>query len=378
MKKANTAVCIFFLIVLAVLTVLSIVNPVRERSETENRELAQMPEFSAESVFDGSFTKGYEDFVVDQFIWRDTWIQMKSSVERALGKTLSNGVYFADDGYYIEHKSESDLNSELLEKNIGYLKVFCDKMSDAISGDAVVSIAPTAALVHSDRLPRFNDEFDWGGTLDSISGLLGEDFVELRGVLDEHKDEYIYYRTDHHWTTDGAYYAYTEIIKKFGFEPLGREEFNRVAVNEDFLGTVIAKLNVQTKPDTIVRYDPKVPLELSVSYNLGAKKTDTLYAVEKLQTRDKYAYFLGGNDALLEIETGIKNGRTLMLAKDSYANCMIPFLACHFEKIYVVDLRYFNLGVVEYTETVGDITDALVLYNISGFADDRYVFKLAR
>ncbi|MBQ7821460.1 MAG: hypothetical protein IJ391_04175 [Clostridia bacterium] len=378
MKKANIIVCVFFLAVLAVLTVASMVNPVREYSESENRNLAQMPEFSLDAVFNGSFTKEYEEFVVDQFVWRDGWIQMKSGIERALGKTLSNGVYFADDGYYIEHKSATDIDAELLEKNIGFLEGFVDGMSQTIKGNTVVSVAPTAAVVHKDKLPRLNDEFDWDGMLDDMAERLGENFSDLREIMSEHKDEYIYYRTDHHWTTDGAYFAYTELIKKFGFEPLSAHEFDRVILSDDFYGTVIAKVNVPTDADTMVKYEPKKDLELKVNYNLGTKVTDTFYAEEKLETRDKYAYFLGGNDALVEIETGVDSGRTLMLAKDSYANCMIPFLACHFEKIYIVDLRYFNLGLVEYTKTLDDVTDALVLYNASGFAADRYLFKLAR
>lgn len=378
MKKANIAVCVFFIVALGALTVFDILSPAKERSETENRELAQLPAFSLEKVFDGSFTKEYESYVVDQFTWRDGWIRIKSASERALGKTMTNGVYFADDGYYIEHKSKADIDIEQLEKNIGYLKSFYDKVSGRLDGETLVAIAPTASVVLSDKLPRFNDEYEWNDVLDRLESELGEGFVDLRDVLDEHKDEYIYYKTDHHWTSDGAYYAYTELMKHFGIEPLGLDELNRVTLDEDFLGTVIAKLNIETTPDIMVKYEPKASQSISVSYNLGAKITDTLYDESKLETRDKYAYFLGGNDALVEIETGADTGRTLMLAKDSYANCMIPLLAAHFDKLYVVDLRYFNTGVASYIESQGDVTDALVLYNISGFADERSVFKLAR
>jgi len=378
MKKYKIIVSAFFIAALAFLTVASMVNPVRERSESENRNLAQMPKLSVKSVFDGSFTKGYEDFVTDQFVWRDMWIQLKSSVERMMGKTLSNGVYFADDNYFIEHKSNADVDSELLERNIGFLKAFVENMSAQTDGKALVSIAPTASAVLADKLPKFNDEYDWNAALDNIADILGDSFVDLREVLNEHKDEYVFYRTDHHWTTDGAYYAYSEIIKEFGFEPLAKEDFARIVLSEDFLGTVIAKSNIKTEPDVMVKYEAISENPISVSYNLGAKVTNTLYDGSKLDTRDKYAYYLGGNDALIEINTTVDNDRVLMIAKDSYANCLIPFLTSHFEKIYVVDLRYFNLGVSEYTKQTGDVTDALVLYNASGFAADRYVFKLSR
>ncbi len=378
MKKSNITVIALFLVSLALITVASIFNPVSQYSESENRTLAQMPEISGESILDGSFTKGYEEFVVDQFVWRDGWIKIKSGIERALGKTLSNGVYFADDGYYIEHKSDSDIDSELLEKNIGFLEGYVEAMSEVIDGNVVVSIAPSAALIHRDKLPLFNDEFDWDAMIDSIAEKTSDSFIDLRDKLFAHRDEYIYYRTDHHWTTDGAYLAYTELIKKFGFEPYAPEDFDKVVLSKDFYGTVIAKVNIPTQADTMVKYVPKFENRLEVIYNLGEKKSDTLYADEKLETRDKYAYFLGGNDALVEINTSVDNDRVLIMAKDSYANCLIPFLTCHFEKIYVLDMRYFNLGMVEYAKMLGDVTDSLVLYNTSGFAADRYVFKLAR
>lgn len=378
MKKANIAVCVFFLLALAALSIYDIASPARLRSETENRSLAQMPEFSIDNVFNGSFTKGYEEYVVDQFTWRDGWIRIKSASERALGKTVSNGVYFADDGYFIEHKSDADVDRELLERNIAALGTFYTNMSDICDGRVGVAIAPTASVILADKLPRFNDEFDWNASLDSIASLAGDGCIDLRDNLLAHKDEYIYYKTDHHWTTDGAYYAYEDIIRHFGFEPLEKDAFERVVVSDEFYGTTIAKLNIKSDHDSICKYEKLDANDIKVNINLGAKITDTLYDEEKLIGRDKYAYFLGGNDALVEIDTDAASGRVLMLAKDSYANCLIPFLACHFEKIYVVDLRYFNIGVAEYAKKQGDVTDALVLYNISGFADDRYAFKLSR
>lgn len=378
MKKSNITVIVFFVVAIAFLSVASMVNPIREYSESENRVLAQMPDFSLKSVFDGSFTKDYESFVTDQFVWRDLWIKIKSGVERTMGKTLSNGVYFADDGYFIEHKSESDIDSELLDKNIGFLENHVKKMSEVIDGKVLVSIAPTASVILKDKLPPLNDEYDFDTKLDYVRDSLGENFVDLRDALYESREEYIFYRTDHHWTGEGAYIAYREIAEKLGFTPLDESEIEKETVSTDFLGTVIAKLNIKAEPDTITSYKPGNNTVESVNYNLGAKVTDTLYSDEKLQTRDKYAYFLGGNDALIEINTSVYNGRVLMLAKDSFANCMISLLTAHFEKIYVVDLRYFNLGLVEYTKTLGDVTDSLVLYNISGYADDRYAFKLAR
>ena len=376
MKKAKIIVCVFFFVLLAALTFASMVNPVRESSESENRPLAQMPEFSLETIFSGEFTKGYEDFVTDQFVWRDAWINIKSRVERLLGKTASNGVYFGKDGYFIERVTENDIEREKLDKNIGQLEKFLENMTPEIQNKPVIALAPVAAMILEDKLPWLADEYDWDTLFDSLSERFGDSFVDLRHVLRANKDDYVYYRTDHHWTTDGAYLAYTEIIKKFGFEPLSKDEFDRTEISDAFLGTVIAKLNIKSDTDTIVKYDPKEAGKVTLNYNNGALVTDSFYNDDKLLTRDKYAYFLGDNTALIEVETEVDNGRVLVVSKDSYANCMLPMLACHFEKIYVIDLRYFNLGLVSYTKQLDDVTDALVLYNVSGFSSAKELVKL--
>ena len=115
---------------------------------------------------------------------------------------------------------------------------------------------------------------------------------------------------------------------------------------------------------------------------MGMEQTDTLYDESKLETRDKYGYFLGGNDPIIDITTSIDNGRTLLMVKDSYAHCMIPLLVNHYERIILIDLRHFNAGVETYIgmlESSGtEIDDIVVLYNASGFADDRYLVKLRK
>lgn len=391
MKKSNIALCVFFLLMLAVLTVASIVNPVRKTSESENRELAQMPVINLNTIFDTSdngFTKGYEKFVTDQFVWRDGWISIKTVFEKLLGKTVFNGVYIADDGYFIEYRSESDITGEKLElinKNIGYVKEYSDKIDEKLPGESVVAIAPTAALIHRDKLPSLADEYDWASLLKKTEETVGDSYVDIYSALAEHKDEYIYYRTDHHWTTDGAYYAYVEIIKKFGFEPLPKDKFNRICVTNEFYGTIISKVNMKTEADEIYVYEPEDGFDVTVQYETGDK--NTLFNEEKLATKDKYAYFLGGNPGFLKIEShNAESDRVLVIAKDSYANCMIPFLTAHFAKIYVIDLREFNVSLAGFINTeqipamkryeILDATDSLILYNASSFIDARELIKL--
>ncbi len=392
MKKSNIIVSVFFLLLLSIITVASMTNPVRDKSESENRELAQMPTLNFDTLLDTSgkgFTKGYEKFVTDQFVWRDSWIGIKASFERFIGKSVFNNVYVADDGYFIEYRSESSLDKmtiEHIDNNIRYLKKFVEETNGKLSGNTVIAIAPTAALVHKDKLPRFTDEYDWEKLLSKIKEAVGDNYVDIYTVLKNHSDEYIYYRTDHHWTTDGAYLAYTEIIKEFGFEPVPKEEFDIKPVTEDFYGTVISKVNMNSQPDKIYVYEPQNGFDVTVQYAYEDK--NTFFFEDKLETKDKYSYFFGGNPGFLKITShNAESERSLVIAKDSYANCMIPFFASHFETIYVVDLREYNVLLADYInkelpqgskryEIMG-ATDALVLYNVSSFIDSRELNKLA-
>ena len=376
--KTNKITTIVFCALIGSLTIASMVNPVKKSSETENRELAQMPEISVKTIFDGSFEKGYETFITDQFVARDRWIAVKTDIERLIGKRESNGVYFADDHYYIENVSP---DKEVSERNIGYLSQFAENMKG--THNVRVLIAPTALSIMADKLPKNAPVWDENGYIDRLKAASDGNFVDVRNVLSAHENDYVYYRTDHHWTTYGAYLAYTSLAESLGFEPLTEDEIVRTTLSDEFYGTIIAKVGLSDTRDTLEKFESKNQPAVSLTYNLGEKETETLYADEKLQTRDKYGYFLGGNDAIVDVTTSVKNGKTLLLVKDSYSHCMLPLLANHYERIILLDLRSFNMGVGTFVDTYlakegVSVDDIVVLYNASGFADDRYLIKLTK
>ena len=376
--KTNKITTIVFCALIGSLTVASMVNPVKQSSETENRQLAQMPEISFQTIFDGSFETGYETFITDQFVGRDRWIAVKTDVERLLGKRESNGVYFADDHYYIENVSP---DTEVSERNIEYLSKFVENMKD--THNVRVLIAPTALSVMADKLPKNAPVWDEDGYIDRLKAASDRRFVDVRDILLSHEDDYVYYRTDHHWTTYGAYLAYASLMDSLGYEPLTEDEITRTTLSDKFYGTIIAKVGLSDTHDTLEKFESKTQPDVRLTYNLGEKETDTLYADEKLGTRDKYGVFLGGNDAVVDITTSVKNGKTLLLVKDSYSHCMLPLLVNHYERVILLDLRSFNMGVGTFVDSYlakqgVTVDDIVVLYNASGFADDRYQIKLTK
>ena len=192
--------------------------------------------------------------------------------------------------------------------------------------------------------------------------------VDVTDTLKEHADESIYYRTDHHWTTLGAYYAYVEWARTAGFEPFAKEEFEVVKATDQFYGTIASKVNVSVKPDDMYLYKKLGNPKYIVEYN-QTETTDSLFNYASLDTKDKYTVYLNGNNALVKITSENKNGRKLLVIKDSFSHCFVPFLVDHYEEVYMIDFRYFRMGVSQFMEQEG-ITDVLVLYNVINFVED--------
>lgn len=378
-KYSNT---ILFLVLIFGFTIASIVSPERGFSDNENRVLASKPVFSWDTLFDGTYISKYETYITDQFVLRDQWIGLKTRAELALMKKDINSVYFAKDNYLIEKVDESDIDSSLLKKNEDRLVQFITKYKEQLGEDRVFGmIAPTAAEILSEKLPPFASGFSQGAFLDRLDQKLSNNFIDLRDTLNAHDSEYIFYKTDHHWTTLGAYYAYVEWANRIGVTPLAIEDFDVKTVSTDFLGTVYSKVNISVPADSMQIFDTDFTYE--VEYNSDGKIKDTLYELSYLDTKDKYSMYVNGNNPLVEIhsntngESEVLEGRKLLIIKDSYAHSFAPFAVNHFETTYMVDLRYLNMPMSQFIEQNG-ITDVLVLYNVNGYVKDKNLLNLIK
>ena len=195
--------------------------------------------------------------------------------------------------------------------------------------------------------------------------------MDVYAALKEHADEEIYYRTDHHWTSLGTYYgflAWADAVDRFPY-PYAVDKME--TVSEDFKGTLHSKINLDMTEDSIQIFPETKLRPIKVSYDY-VKETDTLYESKYLTTKNQYGYFLDDNHGFVEIDTDYKNGRTLFVIKDSYANSMIPLLTTHYEKIYVIDLRYFNGKLFDFMKICEpeEGMDVLLLYNCIHFLED--------
>lgn len=347
--------------------------PARAYSEMENRYLQQMPKFSFRSLFNNTFTLKVEEFTNDQFFLRDGWITLKSLCETALGKIENNGIVYGKDHYMFEKRLSVD--EEQLEKNVSSLLEFRKKFPDE---NITLMLVPSSDAVLTDKLPRGLNNIDQLAAIGGIYRRAGEAGIktpDIASIFSRHAEngEYIYYRTDHHWTADGAFLAYNSYVKSLGLKEQIPDKFNGV---RDFYGTYYSKAKLfSTMPDIIHWRD--VPVK---SVTINGEAADGLYDLEKFNTRDKYAAFLHGNNGVTVIESGCNtnhiDGETsrILLIKDSFGNSFAPFLCYGFDEVTVIDLRYFS--ETEKLVDAGSYDEILILYGFSTFSQETSVANL--
>ncbi len=364
---------IIFSIIIIVFSVLFIATPKEEFSENENRYLADFPTFNLDTLADGSFMTDFEKYVQDHFPFRKAFVSIKTNSELAMGKTENNNVYIAADGYLIEKNTYVD------EKRLTRIASMFNQITKGTSYKTTVMIAPTSITVNSRLLPAFATEYSELDRINKVySKLENCNTVNLYEPLKELNEQGIqaYYKLDHHWTTRAAYEAYTAFMNATNMEALDLTSFKEEVVTDSFYGTTYSKANLyNVKPDTITTYtNPNYTFKLT--YAKTGKTTNSFYNTEYLDKKDKYAMFLDENQELVVIENETKtSGENLLVIKDSYANCFIPFVACNFKTTHVIDPRYYVGSITDYIKD-NNITQVLILYNIHTLVTDQGVFNI--
>lgn len=363
-EKRNALFTVILLAaVILIFTVADLVTADRLYSPTENRLLTERPEFSAEALFSGKYTKNYEDYVTDQFVSRDKWIAIKTYLDIASGKQEIGGVYLAKDGYLIEQHLPGDYPQETVQKKLSMLAALVQDWN------AKVMLVPTADNILAEKLPANAPVWDQTAFLEYARAQLGDGaFIDAASILQKHATEDIYYRTDHHWTSLGAYYGYQAWVEAMGKVAYLYDVASMVQVSDDFLGTLHSKINISWRTDSIYYFGQTARQPVSVTYDFQTVKS-SIYEESYLDTKNQYGFFLDDNHAFVEIDTGYETGKTLLVIKDSYANCFIPLLLPHYDTIYVLDPRYYNGRL---SDLIGQYAsgDVLVLYNCVHFLDD--------
>ena len=341
-------------------------------SENENRTLAAFPNVTFDNYKDESLMTGIEKWFSDRFYGREQWIKVKNASERLIGKTDVNGVFTADDRMI---EIWGGFEPDFIDRSLRAMNNFSAKFPDK---PMYFLLAPTSQGVYSDLFPA-------GAPIGSQSELIdycrdGLETIQTINVVPTmklHSEDYIYYRTDHHWTSFGAYLAYYDAAKAMGLKPAELNDFDIEHASDSFRGTLYSKtLDDGVTPDIIDYYHLRgeKPVRLTVNTGSELNTYDSLYFRKFLNVKDKYSSFMGQNSPMMTIETDVE-GPSLLIFKDSYAHSLIPFLTSHYSKIVVMDMRYIQDGYSSHVD-VNEFDSVLFVYNAITFSEDKHIRAL--
>lgn len=359
--KAALSVCFCAAVTCTGLTLL--IKKPRTYSETENRYLQQRPVFSFDAVADGSWQEDMADYMSDQMPFRDTWTAFQTKTQLALGKKDIGGIYIGKDDHYFEKLTDLDISRLRYQSNLNAVLAAAQAYPQIPFS---VMFIPSAGIIQKQFLPDhaelYNAEYLYAMAQSTLRDACT--LVDCTTALKTHSEETIYYRTDHHWTTYGAWFGYQAWMESQGLVPNAFEELNVHPISDSFYGTLYSKApNPAIMPDTVeIRYETP---QCTVTAD-GAE--GTLYAMDALNEKDHYEVFFGGNYGELNIRTQCQTEKSILIFKDSYANCLVPYLLEHYSDITMIDLRYTDGSWIERLNEQPD--QVLFLYEISNFAQD--------
>jgi len=373
LKKINKyPVIIIFALIIFGFSIIDMITPDVEYSALENKYLTQGPKFEFSEFVDNVFVPKYEKYIDDQFVLRNYWINLKSRTEYYLGKLENNGIVYGSDNYLFDKclnidEKKAERNMLMIEK---FIKENKNENIDFL-------LVPNSYEILQEKVPYMLNLFDQDKYIKECYDRLAKyDNVKTISIYDklyENRDEYIYYKTDHHWTSFGAYLAYSEYMKASNTKSVAYDETKCEKIS-GFLGTYFSKCKKFSVSADYIEYFNYPNIECTIA----GEKMDSIYNYEKFESKDKYAAFLHGNNDITIIKnknSDKNNVRRMMIVKDSFGNSFVPFLTNNYDEIYVVDLRANTENVSKIIENT-KFDNILILYSVGNFVKDNNFIKL--
>lgn len=385
-----------FALTLCGVSLLTVILPKKEKSENENRYLAKFPTVvndkkleSAKNPADvwnsvkwkyindrsgNAFKDDFETYLSDHLAGREAWVKASNRIQRLSGKQEINEVYTVGDRMIQTFKK---YDADSVNASINAMNTFAERFPNK---QMYLMMAPTAQDFCMNKIPSYVGLLSEKTFIDDCyKKMKNIATIDCRSFLASSADEYLYYRTDHHWTSLGAFFAYQSAAKVLGYAAYGYGAFNIETASSSFLGTLYSKtLDDRITPDSIEYYmltknEPNI--KMTSINGSEVKEYDSLYVRDFLDEKDKYSSFTGSNVPIVKIETDIDNDKSLLIVKDSYAHALVPFLANHYSKITMVDMRYINTDLNQLIN-MNEYSQVLFMFNVISFAGDSSLTKL--
>ena len=379
-KKAQIAIIAIFLVFTFALSITFFALPKADFSAQEKRSLSKFPEISFDSFLKGNLTAGLEGenggFIPDHFPLRSFFVATNAYMNLLLGNTAGTNYYNCDDGYIVTKPPSSD-RSKINLRLLGDFAASFDEVT--------LAVVPSPGYIMEDKLPLIHADYKDDAVFDLINSKKAAN-IKLCDLREVFKASYtagtdLYYKTDHHWTTKGAFIAYNALCNTMDIEPADMDNF-RIKSHDGFYGTTYSSSGYfLNAPDTLEIWENE---NFSDSIKLTISDTDkgeirnreysSMYFEERLSEPDMYPVFLNGNQPVVTIENSkAQTDKTLLIFKDSYAHAITPFFAENYQKIVMVDMRYYDINafglVSEFAKNI-NADDCLFLYSMDSFMTD--------
>lgn len=348
-------------------SILFFIVPKESFSELENRSLEILPKLKFEDVINGKYMAKIETYISDHFPLKKAFLYIKTSLFKIIGFKDINDVYFGSDDFLIENYPQIDYKDELIKT--------LNDFKNNIDVNIHLMIVPTKIMLLEDKLPKNSSYVDQESEIAYIYKNIEIPSIDVLKVLESVKDKNeLFYRTDHHWTSIGAYYGYKSYMESLNKSYLDLKDLKQKELTNSFLGSTYSKVtNYNQKNDKIFIFE--FDNDLNVNYVLEKKEEKTLYNLDYLNKKDKYSLFLDNNHGLIEITNNKVENDNVLIIKDSFANSMIPLLVNHYHKISVIDPRYYKKSISKYIQE-NDIEEVLIIYNYGILATDKNVLSI--
>lgn len=356
-RSVSVALTALFCGFLGLFLALFLLLPKSDFSEKEKRVLAEAPKLTASGLLDGSFEQEFEDYLADHAPLRDFFVGVNAYYEQLSGRNGLGDVTREKDGALAASPVTPDGNR--VRSNCEKINAFAEKTGLPVT----VLLVPSVYAQAEESLPALREVCRDDEAAALARETLSDDIPFL--YPEEALTRDLYYRTDHHLTSEGSWTAYNEYLLSLDRPVHDRDEYE-IERFEGFYGTAYAKSGLWlTKPDAVEIWQSKAQGAVTVEFD-DREPADSLFFREHLSEMDRYPVFLDGNHALVTIETEHAQGENLLLIRDSFGHCFAPFAADDFARIVLVDLRYYRLPVSELAEQM-EIDRVLVLYGMDTF-----------
>lgn len=370
-QQTGSVFAVVFCVAVILLMTVNILTPDKEMSADENRRLAGRPGFYWDSLISGDYMEKYEAYLKDQFAGRELLRNLRLTLNRLGGSREENGVLLGKDGQLLETIAVPD--QESLTANLEAIEKFAKSHKNMTVS---MMLVPDAASILDEELPALYLAADQKRMIAQVKRELEEsvNWIDVESILNKHLDEEIYYKTDKHWTSLGAYYVFEESAEQLGIRKNSAGKFATYPVTSTFNGNLSSrsgyKQNIKEIIDIYAQTEGDT--DVVVNYVDEQRKTASLYDSSKLKSSDQYDVFLGGDTSVIDIKTVSENSGRLLVVKDSFGNSFIPFLAPYYREIVVVDPKYYGGTIKDIMDTYR-ITDTLFLYGGNTFFQDNNI-----